>query len=156
MVWIIVVAGVVLDQLSKRLAAGALAGGRQIELIPRFLYLTYGENRGAAWSFLANHDWGIHLLSAVSFLAALLFIFWLRRETDSLRRLALALVLSGTVGNLIDRVGRGYVVDFIDVHFGSYRFPTFNIADSLLVVGMSLFVFLLLLAEWKEHQTSPS
>ncbi len=152
MVWIIVVAGIVLDQLTKRLAADALAGGRQIELIPRFLYLTYGENRGAAWSLFAGRTWGIYVLSAISILAAILFALWLARETVPPRRVALALILSGTVGNLIDRVARGYVVDFIDAHFGSYRFPTFNVADSLLVVGMFILVFFLIRAEWREQQ----
>ncbi|MDI9498092.1 MAG: signal peptidase II [Bacillota bacterium] len=152
MVWIIVVAGIVLDQLTKRLAAATLADGRQIELIPHFLYLTYGENRGAAWSLFAGQDWGIYLLSLISVLAAILFAVWLRRETARPRRVALALILSGTIGNLIDRVAHGYVVDFIDTHFGSYRFPTFNIADSLLVTGMFVLVFILIRAEWKEHQ----
>ena len=148
MVWtVIIIVGLVVDQLSKQLASMHLAGGHEQVLIPGFLQLIYSENPGAAWSFLAGHDWGIYVLSAVSLLAALVFIYLLVRSETRWRSLSLALIISGTVGNLVDRVRLGYVVDFIDVHLGSYRYPTFNVADSLLVVGMILLFIDLLIIE---------
>ncbi|MDD2213133.1 MAG: signal peptidase II [Oscillospiraceae bacterium] len=148
MVWyLIVAAGVILDQLTK-LAAQHLKPDGVVTVIPGFLYFIYRVNTGAAWSFLAEHAWGIYALAALSAVASLLFLYLLSRAAETGVKLALSLITAGTIGNMIDRVWRGGVIDFVDTHFGSYQFPTFNAADSLLVVGT---VILLILVMAKPH-----
>ncbi|NJP39477.1 signal peptidase II [Oscillospiraceae bacterium HV4-5-C5C] len=144
MVWyLIVVAGVILDQLTK-LAALNLKPDGTVTVIPGFLYFIYRVNTGAAWSFLAEHDWGIYVLAALSVVASLLFLYLLSRAARTGIKLSFSLIAAGTIGNMLDRVSRGGVIDFVDTHFGSYQFPTFNIADSLLVVGTVLLLIIVI------------
>ncbi len=110
---------------------------RVIEIIPGFLQLRYAENPGAAFSLLDGHT---GLLTAVSVVAslALMIYWWFLPPAEKWARGAVALILSGAVGNLIDRAGRGAVVDFIDAYIGQYHWPTFNVADSCIVVGAAI------------------
>jgi len=104
--------------------------------------MIYVENPGAAWSLFRNLTEGTRTaLFTVISLAAVAFIlgYYRRlREGQRYHQLALALLLSGAVGNFIDRLARRYVIDFIDWYAGSYHWPTFNVADSLIVVGVAL------------------
>ncbi len=136
-----------LDQLTKSLAP-MWQMPHERTLIPGFLHLAYTENRGAAWSFLAGQAWGIYLLSLLSLLAAIAFAVGFARSRDKQLRLIFSLLFAGAVGNLIDRIRLGYVVDFIDIQLGSYHWPTFNVADACLVVGVLLF----LLWSWRRGQ----
>jgi len=109
-----------------------------------FLHITHQQNRGAAFSFLASESgWQrwffVALATAVS--AALVGWLWrIRRDGPLVLSAALALVLGGAVGNLIDRAIQGYVTDFIQVWFGSWPFPSFNVADSAISVGAALLI----------------
>lgn len=144
MVWIFIVAFIVIDQVTKQLVLQHIGPQDVVSVIPGFFDLIYRENPGAAWSFLAGADWGIYLLRVVSVLAGVLFVYFLTKTKHSWLRWALALMIAGTFGNAIDRWLLGYVIDFLSFTFGSYVFPTFNVADSLLVVGTIAFAIGLL------------
>lgn len=132
-----------LDQATKAWARKTLRFGDDVTVIPNFLNFIYAENTGVAFSQFSNGgDAGRWILSAVAAAAAVfvLYYFWRTpRENDRLLG-ACALLLAGIVGNLTDRVRLGYVIDFIDVQFGNWHYPTFNIADSVICIGAGLLI----------------
>ncbi|MGD2137932.1 MAG: signal peptidase II [Gammaproteobacteria bacterium] len=137
--WVSVVV-VVLDQCTKLLADSMLAFNRPVALIP-FVDIRLAYNRGAAFSFLSDASgWQRWFFVLLALLVIGLLLTWLRRlsarETGT--ALALALILGGAAGNLIDRLAYGYVVDFIDLYYGDWHWPTFNVADSAISVGAAL------------------
>ena len=133
---LVIVLCVWLDQLTKWLAVTFLRGASSFVLIPGALQLTYVENRGAAFGILQDKRWVFLVVSSVAIVA--LFVFFLRKR-DSLHPLArwgIVLVIAGGLGNMIDRVLMGYVVDFVD--FVLIHFAVFNAADSFVTVGAAL------------------
>ena len=138
MVWIIIIILSALDQLFKYLVQAQIAVTERITVIDSFFYLTYRKDTGGAWSFLAGPDWGFYILSGLSFLLSIAMMILIARNKSLRLRLPLAIIVSGSIGNLIDRVRLGFVVDYLDFHFGSYIFPTFNLADTLIVCGTIL------------------
>jgi signal peptidase II len=135
---------VLLDQGTKEIVVRSLALHDYVPLVDGLLSLSHVRNRGAAFGFLS--DWDIPyqpvVLAALS-LAALLAIalYFVRLPPEArLPRTALALVLGGAVGNLIDRLRLGYVVDFVHVYFREHQWPDFNVADSAITVGVTLLV----------------
>lgn len=125
------------DQLSKLLIIKNLSfsyGYTVIPIIDNFLYFTHVHNTGAAWSILEGKQ---YLLCILGFIA--LAAVWLYRDKLELQKksnqLYLGLFCGGVIGNIIDRLLWGYVIDFIDIHLVFYRWPTFNIADSGIVIG---------------------
>ena len=139
--FIIALIVLILDQASKAWATAKLQFVDTIEVIPNFFRFTYARNRGVAFSLFADSKFEMKwILAGISTLAAIGVGIYLWRTVNN-RRLsfALSLLLSGIVGNLIDRVRLGEVVDFIDWHwYEKYTFPTFNIADSAICVGAAL------------------
>ena len=124
------------DQLSKTLVLGYYQLGDSTVLTP-FFNLVRVHNYGAAFSFLASAGgWQRWFFTALG-LGAALFIVWMLRAHagQKLFSFALACILGGAVGNVIDRLMHGYVVDFLDFHWGSWHFPAFNLADSAITVG---------------------
>jgi signal peptidase II len=133
---------VVLDQLSKLAVLRWLAPGRTVEVTPFFNFvLVY--NPGAAFSFLAQAPgWQRGFFIAIALVASAWIVFMLRRHwRETLFSFALALILGGAVGNLIDRVVYGAVVDFLDFHAAGWHWPAFNVADSAISVGAVLLVW---------------
>jgi signal peptidase II len=129
------------DQLTKFLALQHLAHG-EIALAP-FLNLSLAFNTGAAFSFLANAGgWQNLFFVGVAIVVSIVILFMVRRlgASDTQVAIGLMLVLGGAIGNLIDRVRLGYVVDFIDVYYRAWHWPTFNVADSAISVGAILLV----------------
>lgn len=106
-------------------------------LIPNHLQLIYAENRGAAFSILYGH---VELLAIITALAIgfLVWFFQKMPENEVVGRIACGFILGGALGNLYDRVFRGFVVDMIDAYVGEHHWPTFNIADSCICIGMAL------------------
>lgn len=103
--------------------------------------LAYVENRGCAWGMFQGHVWPL----AVFAVAALAFLFWKRRSIFPEGRLGVVaemLLYAGIIGNLIDRVVRGYVVDMFDFHWGVHHFPVFNVADSYITVAAAILIAL--------------
>ena len=130
-----------IDQTSKAWATRSLRYGGERSVIGGFLNFAYAQNTGVAFSMLDdNGDAGRWGLSVVAFIAAVLvlYFFWRTPRTDDRILGALALLLSGIVGNVTDRLRLGFVVDFIDVQFGSWHYPTFNVADAAICVGAGL------------------
>ena len=140
--WVSVVV-LLLDQCTKLLADAMLVLHQQVALIP-YLALFKAYNPGAAFSFLSEASgwqrWFFVVLAVVVIVILLVWLLRLSTEEKS-TSLALALILGGAAGNLIDRLVYGYVIDFIDVYYGSWHWPAFNVADAAISVG----AFLLLL-----------
>jgi signal peptidase II len=133
---------VILDQATKWLAEGLLLPFQPVPLMP-LLNLTLMYNEGAAFSFLANAGgWQRWLFAGFALIMTLALTLWLLRldKGERATAAALSLVIGGAIGNLIDRVQTGRVVDFIDFYVGTWHWPAFNVADSAISLGI---VFLL-------------
>lgn len=129
----------VLDQLTKHLTQANIPYGHQIPVIPGFFRLSHIHNTGAAWGMLQGHNHWLILLSFVMLCVVIAF----RKHflTGSrLSHVAAGLILGGIVGNLVDRVRLGYVVDFLDFLFWGHPFPAFNVADSSICIGVGLYM----------------
>jgi signal peptidase II len=116
--------------------------------------ITYIRNKGAAFGFLANTSYRLPFFIFVSIIAvvAILFAFRKLRADQKAAQLSLALILSGAVGNLIDRVRLGEVIDFLDVYWKSYHWPAFNVADSAICVGVFLLAIDMLREESRQKK----
>jgi signal peptidase II len=144
-----------LDQASKAWARKTLRFGDDVNVIPGFLNFIYAENTGVAFSQFNNGgETGRWLLSGLAFAAAVavLYYFWRTPKTEDRILSACAMLLAGIVGNLTDRVRLGYVIDFIDVQFGNWHYPTFNIADAAICVGAGLLILDLFLTRKKQSE----
>jgi signal peptidase II len=145
-----VVAGAVLilDQFTKALILAHLPLGGRIPVIEGFFDITHVHNPGGAFGFLADMSAEIRglLFVAVSLAAAglILYFYWQTPPRQRVLALGLALVFGGAVGNLVDRIRFGIVVDFLDVYAGSLHWPAFNVADSAITVGGCIFAYHLL------------
>jgi signal peptidase II len=132
----------VLDQVTKHWVVGSFNLYESLNVLPIFS-ITYVHNPGAAFSFLANQDgWQRWFFTAIAAIACIVFIVWLAKMTKSqtLLSIAIALMLSGAMGNLIDRALFGYVIDFLDFHWSGNHFPAFNVADSMIFIGAALMI----------------
>ena len=133
---------IIADQISKTLMVNWLDLYERVAVLP-FFNLTLAHNTGAAFSFLAGaggwQRWFFVLLAVV--ISAVLVI-WMKRlaVTARLEAISLALIIGGAIGNVIDRLIYGYVIDFLDVYVGSYHWPAFNIADSAICIGAVLLI----------------
>jgi signal peptidase II len=143
--YLLVVAGVVgLDQLAKAVVVRTIGLHDYVPLVDGLLSLSHVRNHGAAFGLLS--DWNLPyqslLLSVLSLLAlgAIAAYFTRLPEAARLPRLALALVLGGAIGNVVDRLRLGYVVDFVHVYWREYQWPDFNVADSAITIGVALLV----------------
>jgi signal peptidase II len=144
------------DQITKlwiisRLPLGSYGPYNSITIIPDFFYLVHVGNTGAAWSLLT----GKSTLLALVAMGTLLAIFLWRRALglrDKLAQVAFGLLCGGIIGNLVDRIQHQHVVDFLDFHFGSYIYPTFNVADSGICVGVALYLWHSLIAQPRQNK----
>jgi signal peptidase II len=142
-IWLTVLVFII-DQWTKLWANEALAGGQIIEVMPHFDFrLAY--NYGAAFSFLADAGgWQTWALSIFAIVISIVLLVWLSRlkHTERWLSIALALVLSGAIGNVYDRLSYGYVIDFIDwyVSKSGYHWPAFNIADAAISIGAVMLI----------------
>ena len=142
MLWLgVALVVVLLDQVTKITMSKLLLYG-QSETITTYFNLVMVYNKGAAFSFLSDQPgWQRYFFTGVSVLASAFILWMLKRNPD--QRLfcwALALILGGAIGNLIDRVAYGHVIDFLDFHVHGWHWPAFNVADSAITVGAILFV----------------
>lgn len=127
------------DQGTKYLIATRLELQEQISVIGNFFIITSHRNRGAAFGILEGQRWFFFL---VTFVVVIGIVWYLNkaRATRKLLPVALGLVLGGAIGNFLDRLLNGEVVDFLMFNFGSYTFPIFNVADSCIVIGVGLII----------------
>jgi signal peptidase II len=130
----------VADQLSKAWIVNTVRLEEQVTIpVLPVLSLTWVENRGVSMGLLtADGELGRWLLVAMTAAIAGFVAVWLRRERRTPEQVALALVLGGAIGNIIDRVRLGYVIDFVHLHAGSWSFYVFNVADAAITVGVAL------------------
>ncbi len=145
---------IVLDQATKWLAAAMLDPYRPLPLVP-LLNLTLMYNKGAAFGFLAGTgDWQRWFFACFAIVVSVVLVIWLLRlgPRERLMAAAISLIAGGAVGNLIDRVLTGRVVDFIDLYVGDWHWPAFNVADSAIISG----VVLLLIGNLREGQGNVS
>lgn len=135
---------ILLDQISKYYAAHCLSFAQAVIIIPHTFNLFLMHNTGASFSFLAQMSgWQRWFLSIVALIISFGLIAWLLSlpQNQYWMASALSLVIGGAIGNLIDRLQLAYVVDFIQVYYKNYYFPTFNIADSAVVIGVCMIAY---------------
>ena len=142
----LIIAGllVALDQATKMMVVRNFRLGESVPVIDGFFSLTFVTNLGAAWGILAGHGW---LLLAISVTVFIFVLLRLRTLTEGWpeRYLAMALILSGICGNSVDRLWRKAVIDFLDFFVGTHHWPAFNVADSAITVGVTVYILSVLL-----------
>ena len=155
--YLIALAIVLTDQFSKAVVVRSMRLGQSIPIVPGYFDLTFVLNPGAAFSLFATlPDWVRNpLFIGISIAAVVLIVVYRTRylQDNRLASAGLGLILGGAVGNLIDRVRFGVVVDFLDVHVHQYHWPVFNVADSAISVGVTLLLLEMLL-EWRGERRS--
>jgi signal peptidase II len=153
--WILLIVFVcilALDQASKVLIENSVPLHQAIEVIPGFFAIVHVENRGAAFGMLSSLPGAGIFFVIISLIAIVLigaYFHWLKEE-EVWAPFCLALVLTGAVGNLIDRFRLGSVVDFLDVHYRGWHWPAFNVADSCITIGVLLLALKILWGDKKE------
>ena len=156
---IIIVALTVMDQVTKLMAANLLTDGKSFDVISGVLRFTYVENRGAAFGMFSEHRWVFMTLSVVAIVALLIYL-WKFRTDSKLACLAMSMIIAGGIGNMIDRVVLGYVIDFLDFCAFPKIWPwVFNVADVCVCVGGGLLVLWLILSiisDYKKEKAEKS
>ena len=140
-IWLAIVV-VVLDQLTKYIASTSLEMLQPVAVMPMFNW-TLMYNTGAAFSFLANESgWQRWFFAVIAVVVSVVIVLWIKRleQHEKWQAIALALILGGAVGNVIDRIYLGYVVDFIQVYYQQWYWPAFNIADSAIFIGVAMII----------------
>ena len=153
---LVTVVVLVLDRFSKWIVASRLNLHDGITVIPDFFRIVHVENPGAAFGLFAesSYEWRLTILILFSLLALVIVgvLLWKNSHMVNATGTALSLILGGALGNLWDRVIAGHVTDFLEFHVGSYYWPSFNVADSAIVVGAVLLVADILFAKAPEQQ----
>ena len=155
--YLIALAIVLTDQATKAIVVRTMRLGQSIPIVPGYFDLTFVLNPGAAFSLLATLPERIRspFFILISVAAAVLIVVYRARHLRGhrLATVSLGLILGGAVGNLIDRIRYGVVVDFLDAHVHQYHWPVFNVADSAISVGVTLLLIEMLL-EWRRERRS--
>ncbi|MBE9609448.1 signal peptidase II [Chitinilyticum piscinae] len=143
----------VLDQITKHSIELYFKLGDTLPVIPGFFNLTLAYNPGAAFSFLADAGgWQRHFFTLLAFGVSAYIIFLLKKHQQETRfALALAMIMGGAIGNAIDRIVFGHVIDFLDFYLGTSHYPAFNLADSAIVGGAMLIIWDSFKQKNKEH-----
>lgn len=151
--------GILIDQLTKILVSGNMELYESIPIIPKVFNITYIQNKGAAFGMLANHRWIFMIVSTIAIIAMCVYLFRFCKE-GMFFKVGIALVISGGIGNMIDRVFLGYVVDMIEATFietlFNWSFAIFNVADSFVCVGAGIVIFCLVRDIIKESKKEGS
>ncbi|AFS78703.1 lipoprotein signal peptidase LspA [Gottschalkia acidurici 9a] len=141
---LLVLGTILVDQISKYFAVMYLENQEPFVIIDNFLKLNYVRNPGAAWGILQNQRTFFIILTSLVIIGILVYIKS-NKNLTKLTRYSLFMIIGGAIGNLIDRIRLAYVVDFIDVTFGKlYDFPVFNFADTFIVIGTFLMIYLIM------------
>ncbi|SEN16976.1 signal peptidase II [Lihuaxuella thermophila] len=135
----------ILDQSTKWLIVKNMSLYESIPVIDGFFHITSHRNPGAAFGILKHQQW-LFITVTIFVIAIILYYLWQLKNERPWMSFSFALILGGAIGNLIDRIQTGEVVDFLDFRFGDYHFPIFNVADSAIVVGVCILVLITLLS----------
>ena len=150
---VLILVGVGLDQLTKYLVVSNMALHESIDIIPGVFRFTYIQNDGAAFGSLDNARWVFMVLSTVAIIGILVYMFW-KKPQNKLMLSALILIVSGGIGNMIDRIALGYVIDFLDFcAFPKIWMWVFNVADSFVCIGAGLLILWLVLDMIRDYKT---
>ena len=138
-IYLLAIIGIILDQTTKLLITSLLKLNEVVNVINGFFSITYVRNTGAAWGMFSNNTL---LLSIISILFLIFFIKYIEElsKVSFFYEIAFGLIVGGIVGNLIDRFFRGYVIDFFRFIILDYNYPIFNIADTLIVIGVIILI----------------
>ena len=140
---IVAIVILIIDQLTKKIITATMNIGDSYEVIPHFLNITSHRNNGAAWGILSGKMGFFYIITLV--ILVVLVLFYIKEAKYNLfMQVAISLLFAGALGNFIDRVFNGEVVDFIDTNIFGYDFPIFNVADSSLTIGVILVIIALL------------
>ncbi len=139
---------IIIDFITKLIISNNLVMNTSVEIIPNFFSLTYTHNYGGAWSIFNNNTLAITI---ISFIVIIGIIYYLLKNkvTKKIEIIGYSLLLGGAIGNFIDRIVYGYVIDFFDFYIFGYDFPIFNIADIGIVVGIVLLMVTMILEVYK-------
>lgn len=142
MPWILIILGtIILDRITKVITIKGMELSQSIKVIENFFYITYWENKGAAWGMFQN---GRYIFITITIVVTAVLIYLLFRSRNKLFSTAVSLIIGGAIGNLVDRIFRGSVTDFFDFRIFGYEFPIFNFADIFVVIGTGLLAIYLL------------
>jgi signal peptidase II len=151
--------GLGLDLVTKLWVLQTMPVGSQIPLVPGFFNLVHVHNRGAAFSLLNGISTGFtrpfFILTTGLVLGVVGYLWWRLPKANWAAALGYSLIMAGAVGNLIDRIRLGEVVDFLDFYWGRYHWPAFNVADSLVCVGAAILVWVILMDEKPANASDP-
>lgn len=129
----------IIDIVSKVIVSRYILLDKSIKLINNFLYITYVRNTGAAWSMFSSRSVLVLIISSFIILGIILHVYK-NKPKKRMEKIAYSLIIGGALGNLINRITYGYVIDFIDIKIFKYDYPIFNLADSFIVIGVILLV----------------
>ncbi len=148
----LMVVGVALDQISKYLVVINMELYESVDVIPGIFRFTYIQNRGAAFGSMADNRWLFMVLSTVAIVAILVYLFW-KRPSNKLVLASIILIVSGGIGNMIDRISLGYVIDFLDFcAFPNLWMWVFNVADAFVCIGAGLLALWMILDTVREYK----
>ncbi|MEC5422768.1 signal peptidase II [Virgibacillus sp. C22-A2] len=150
--YLLALAVIVIDQITKWAVVKTMALGEKITIIENFFYLSSHRNKGAAWGILQGQMLFFYIVTVIVVIGVIVYMQKYAKESKTLG-IALSLILGGAIGNFIDRVFRKEVVDFFDFIIFNYNFPIFNIADSALVVGVTLIIIATIIDETKKGKS---
>lgn len=139
---LLITASIVLffDQISKQLILNFLDYSQTIKIINKFFYITHVNNPGAAFGILPNNRTFFIVFALTTIIILALYCFK-QTPAHKFNQIVFGLIIGGATGNLIDRIRFGYVIDFLDFYFGKFHYPTFNIADSCICIGIGLVMY---------------
>ena len=138
--FIITLIVLIVDIISKLIVKHYMILDNSVHVINNFLDLTYVKNTGVAWSIFANNKYFVLILSGIIIMGIIYYVYR-EKPTRKITKLAYALILGGALGNYVNRILYGYVIDFIDVKIFGYNYPIFNMADIFIVLGVILLVY---------------
>lgn len=144
MIIIVVIISLLLDIGSKFLVSRIFILNESKTIIDNFLNITYVRNTGAAWSILDDNTWIVTVISLLIIIGIIYYVYR-NRVSKKILKMGYGLILGGAIGNFIDRVVYGYVIDFIDIDIFGWNYPIFNLADMFIVVG----VILVMIDAWR-------
>ena len=134
----------IIDVVSKLVVSNLMDVNDSLMIIKDFFYITYVRNTGAAWSIFAGETLGLVVVSLI-IISLIVYYILKNKPKTTIEKIGYSMVLGGAIGNLIDRIVYGYVIDFFDIYIFGYDYPIFNLADSFILVG----VVLLMIHTWR-------
>ena len=156
--FLLIVAFFISDQITKALIARNIALNSSIEVVPNFFHLVHIRNKGAIFGFFSQSGnilvFVLLTLASLAALGLVIYYFFKTPPNEKILKISLSMILAGALGNLIDRVFRGSVIDFLDFSVKGWHWPSFNLADSCISIGALLLVFVFLFK--RSSKCSPS